>query len=147
MSGAIERLIDTMPSGGPDELTVVAEKVVVSCQMVREARAELAALRAENARLREALDDLVRLANAAMREAGGYDRNGELEEARSLLSGTAPSTHRLVSLERLREIECACGPETDWCLACGAERPFMDDPGDWHAPGCWLGDACREEAK
>jgi hypothetical protein len=35
---------------------------------------------------REIIVDLVRLADAAMRVAGGYDRKGELEEARAFLA-------------------------------------------------------------
>ncbi len=49
MSGAIEKVLDRLPSGGPDDVTVICERFVVNVKEANAARAELADLRADHA--------------------------------------------------------------------------------------------------
>jgi hypothetical protein len=153
------------------------------------ARAELVAIREENARLREAKVTLDTWGLALVEKLGAFVRqtasNGPLttciecrvgeegegvplvwlwattsqqspeariaevvadrDRLKTILGerlGTAPSTHRLVPLERLREIEFIAmwNERAEWkeCPACR----MGSDVG--HATGCWIGEETRE---
>jgi hypothetical protein len=113
-----------------------AEAYELVCAALHQREAEIATMRATlestgEIPLKAYADDPVQTATTLARK---------ISEA---LSSLPPSDMRLVPVERLREIECACGREYDWCLACKAERPFRSDPGDWHKPDCWLAAAIK----
>ena len=112
--------------------------------------AELSRLRARVAELEEAING-IRV--VAVCEGEGYDCSPRMAigEIINLASAVMPMTSRsgLVTVEcnRLREIEWAgeaaeaSGREGEhFCVVCGAYEM------DGHAPGCWLGAACKEEA-
>jgi len=108
--------------------------------MLDAARAELAALREANARMREAL--------AYAMEHMQLGRPDLVERDLSEGLSTPAPAGVFVTLEQLREIEWRWHPTVNGeflrCPFCGRwkDRPSRQDNG--HAPDCWLAAAIRD---
>ena len=114
----------------------------VETTVVGSADAELAALEAENARLREALSELMEDFEGACSATARYDPEGSRGWQKGAAAlASAPSDLVVVERERLRAIEWMHIPQMGIfvCPVCGQNRSLG------HAPNCWLASLIGEE--
>jgi len=104
---------------------------------VPQARAELAALQADNVRMRGFIETV---SLAPTPEDPQARLEGIVARARQALSTPAPAV-AVVTLEQLREIEWANRgrEENSWCPACGGSMALGE-----HDDDCWLAAALRK---
>jgi len=124
--------------GGED-----AYRPILADAISEAARAELAALRADNAAqarqiaaLREALVEVHSGYLADPDESADFNWDVWATKAESALSSVPPSSMRLVPLERLREIEWLESHNGDEPLSCPVCLRYQSFD---HKPDCWLG--------